>query len=102
VIRDRGCFAVRLSNSLPCSGLRRGYNQDRSIEHQGKVVIPLSGQIRCVHHHLQWIDLDTGRRPDEFFTPLLSEDEQGVAHANDWANGFMRGMELRGKTGFHS
>jgi uncharacterized protein len=29
------------------------------------------------------------------FIPLLLEDEKGVANANDWATGFMRGMELR-------
>ena len=27
--------------------------------------------------------------------PLLVEDDQGIAHANDWAQGFMRGMALR-------
>jgi uncharacterized protein len=32
---------------------------------------------------------------DEVFLPLLLEDEDGIAHANDWANGFLRGMELR-------
>jgi uncharacterized protein len=31
----------------------------------------------------------------DVFTPLLLEDEQGIAHANDWANGFVRGMQLR-------
>jgi uncharacterized protein len=29
------------------------------------------------------------------FLPLLLDDENGVAHANDWANGFLRGMEMR-------
>jgi uncharacterized protein len=29
------------------------------------------------------------------FSPLLLDDESGVARANDWANGFMRGMEMR-------
>jgi uncharacterized protein len=29
------------------------------------------------------------------FLPLLLEDDHGIAHANDWAQGFMRGMELR-------
>jgi uncharacterized protein len=29
------------------------------------------------------------------FLPLLLDDEDGVAHANDWAKGFMRGMEMR-------
>ena len=27
--------------------------------------------------------------------PLLLEDDQGIAHANDWAQGFLRGMALR-------
>jgi uncharacterized protein len=27
--------------------------------------------------------------------PLLLEDENGIAHANDWAQGFLRGMALR-------
>jgi uncharacterized protein len=29
------------------------------------------------------------------YTPLLLEDEHGVAHGNAWANGFLHGMELR-------
>ena len=32
---------------------------------------------------------------DDVFLPLLLNDESGVARANDWANGFMRGMEMR-------
>lgn len=31
----------------------------------------------------------------DVFLPLLLEDEQGVADANDWAQGFMRGVALR-------
>jgi hypothetical protein len=31
----------------------------------------------------------------DVFLPLLLEDDGGVAHANDWAKGFLRGMELR-------
>lgn len=29
---------------------------------------------------------------EDVFLPFLLEDEHGVAHANDWARGFMRGM----------
>jgi uncharacterized protein len=32
---------------------------------------------------------------DEVYLPLLLQDEKGITHANDWANGFLRGMELR-------
>ena len=30
----------------------------------------------------------------EMYLPLLLEDENGVTHANDWAKGFLRGMEF--------
>ena len=29
------------------------------------------------------------------YVPLLPEDENGMAHANDWARGFMCGMHMR-------
>jgi hypothetical protein len=31
----------------------------------------------------------------EVYVPLLLKDENGVAHGNDWAHGFMRGMHMR-------
>jgi uncharacterized protein len=31
----------------------------------------------------------------EAFLPVLLDDENGVAHANDWATGFIRGMGMR-------
>jgi uncharacterized protein len=34
-------------------------------------------------------------RSGEVFLPLLLEDEHGTSLGNDWATGFMRGMELR-------
>jgi uncharacterized protein len=30
----------------------------------------------------------------DVFAPLLFQDEEGTAHANDWARGFMRGVRL--------
>jgi len=32
---------------------------------------------------------------DDVHLPLLLEDEQGIFHANDWASGFLRGMDFR-------
>jgi uncharacterized protein len=32
---------------------------------------------------------------DEVYVPLLLHDENGVAHGNNWARGFMRGMHMR-------
>jgi len=31
----------------------------------------------------------------EVYVPLVLEDENGLAHGNDWARGFMRGMHMR-------
>jgi uncharacterized protein len=31
----------------------------------------------------------------DVYLPLLLEDEEGTAHGNDWAHGFLRGMDLR-------
>lgn len=31
---------------------------------------------------------------DEIYLPLFLEDENGITHANDWATGFLRGMEM--------
>jgi uncharacterized protein len=31
----------------------------------------------------------------DVFLPLLLEDGNGISHFNDWAKGFLRGMELR-------
>jgi uncharacterized protein len=32
---------------------------------------------------------------DDQFLPLLAEDDEGIVQGNDWARGFLRGMELR-------
>jgi uncharacterized protein len=32
---------------------------------------------------------------DDVYVPLLLEDEGGIARGNDWATGFIRGMDLR-------
>jgi len=42
-----------------------------------------------------WNFIANTLQSDDAFMPLLLEDEKGVANANDWAAGFMRGMELR-------
>jgi uncharacterized protein len=32
---------------------------------------------------------------DEIYVPLVLKDENGIAHGNDWARGFMRGTSIR-------
>jgi uncharacterized protein len=49
--------------------------------------------ISLVTRH--WNVISHTLRSGDAFMPLLLEDEHGVSHANDWARGFMCGMELR-------
>ena len=42
-----------------------------------------------------WNSLARTFNSDQPFLPFLFEDDSGVAHANDWAQGFTRGMKLR-------
>lgn len=42
-----------------------------------------------------WNEVERILGSGDIFTPYLVEDEDGVAHANDWAQGFVRGMDLR-------
>ena len=42
-----------------------------------------------------WDTVAATLQSGDVFLPLLLEDDHGIAHANDWAQGFMRGMALR-------
>jgi uncharacterized protein len=42
-----------------------------------------------------WNTINRKLQAGDVYLPILLEDEQGVAHANDWATGFMRSMSLR-------
>ena len=46
-----------------------------------------------VTHH--WNYISETLRSGDVYVPLVMEDEEGIACGNDWANGFLRGMELR-------
>ena len=41
-----------------------------------------------------WNSIADTLNSGEVYLPLLLEDESGIAHGNDWANGFLRGMEF--------
>ena len=66
------------------SGLRRNPHADQ----------PLLEQLRSllIQHH---DSLAHTLRSGGIVLPLLLEDDDGITHGNDWAIGFMRGMELR-------
>ena len=41
-----------------------------------------------------WNAISDTLSSDKVYLPLLLEDESGIAPANDWANGFLQGMEF--------
>ena len=41
-----------------------------------------------------WNAIADALNSGEIYLPLLLEDENGIAHGNDWAIGFLRGMEF--------
>ena len=42
-----------------------------------------------------WNDICHNVQSDGEFLPVLLNDESGIARANDWATGFLRGMDMR-------
>ena len=44
-------------------------------------------------HH--WDDVGAALSGEDFFVPLLMEDEEGKSYGNNWAIGFIRGLGLR-------
>ncbi len=42
-----------------------------------------------------WNEIAGTLNKDDVYVPILLQDENGVAHGNDWAQGFMRGMHMR-------
>jgi uncharacterized protein len=67
---------------------------DNMVNENAFAVQPiLQDFVSLVTRH--WNVISHTLRSGEVFTPLLLEDEQGISLGNDWANGFLRGMELR-------
>lgn len=53
--------------------------------------------IKLVMRHWNWVasELHHTLTEEHVYLPVLLEDDQGVAHGNDWARGFMRGVQAR-------
>jgi uncharacterized protein len=78
-----------LPSEYPPEILRDGIDDNDAVLTQAL----LQELISLVTRH--WNGICDILRSGGVFTPLLLEDTRGVAHANDWASGFMRGMDLR-------
>jgi uncharacterized protein len=53
--------------------------------------------IKLVMRHWNWVASELHRTlaEEHVYLPVLLEDQQGVTHGNDWARGFMRGVQAR-------
>jgi len=49
--------------------------------------------LQLVMHH--WNEVVKSFETEDFFIPLLLEDEDGKSYGNNWAIGFMRGVAMR-------
>ena len=55
---------------------------------------PSSAQVFMSLLMRHWNAIADTLHSGEVYLPLLLEDESGITHGNDWANGFLRGMEF--------
>jgi uncharacterized protein len=78
---------------LPSEYLPVIWGDDIVLENTFKTQPVLQDFLSLIMRHWNAIcdTLGTGK----VYLPLLLEDEQGIARGNDWAIGFMRGMDLR-------
>lgn len=74
----------------PSQALQQVLGEDFAFEGNEQATACLDLMMR----HWNWIATELQRTLAEphVYLPILLEDEAGVAHGNDWAHGFMRGV----------
>jgi len=89
-----GFFAALIcgpDNVLPSEYLPEIWGGDNEPVFETKLILHEFISLITRHWNATCHTLQSG----DVFLPLLLDDENGVARGNDWANGFMRGMEMR-------
>jgi uncharacterized protein len=77
----------------PSEYLPEIWGDDMVLEDEFSAKPILEDFISLIMRH--WNSIVNTLNSGEVFLPLLLKDEDGYWNANDWANGFLRGMELR-------
>jgi len=91
-----GFFAALIcgpDNVLPSEYLPEIWGDDMANEPVFETKPILHEFISLITRH--WNATCHTLQSGDVFLPLLLDDENGLARANDWASGFMRGMEMR-------
>jgi uncharacterized protein len=71
--------------------LQRGSSEDGDLDFETEE--EALQFVELVNRH--WNHVNRQLDSEEVYLPLVLEDENGNFQANDWANGFLRGTELR-------
>ena len=91
-----GFFAALVAGPdvvMPSEYLPEVFGGEMSEAHEFGSLEEANEIISLLMRH--WNDIAATLSKDEVYLPILLEDENGVPHANDWARGFMRGVEMR-------
>lgn len=91
-----GFFAALVAGPeivLPSEYLPEVFGGETSDTHEFDSLDEASDILALMMRH--WNDIAATLSKDEVYLPILLADENGVAHGNDWARGFMRGVGLR-------
>lgn len=78
---------------MPSEYLPQVFGGEMSDAHELQSLEEVSGIMALLMRH--WNGIAATLAKDEPYLPVLLEDENGVKRGNDWARGFMRGVEMR-------
>ena len=78
---------------LPSEYLTAIWGEDFCFDDNGQATDILGLLMR--HWNTISSELFRTLKEPEVYMPVLLEDDEGIAHGNDWARGFMRGVQAR-------
>jgi uncharacterized protein len=78
---------------LPSKYLTAIWGEDFCFDDNGQATDILGLLMR--HWNTISSELFRTLKEPEVYMPVLLEDDEGIAHGNDWARGFMRGVQAR-------
>jgi uncharacterized protein len=79
----------------PSEYLLEIFGSGDSLENEEIFPGPESARLVWALIQNHWSAVGDAFGTGDCFIPLLLEDDDGKAHGNSWANGFMRGLEMR-------
>ena len=91
-----GFFAALIcapDNVMPSEYLPEVLGKDHSFGSEEQAIEILGLVMR--HWNTIASELSRTLEKDDVYLPVLLEDAEGVVYGNDWARGFMRGVQLR-------